>query len=440
MDKEKLKAFALKWIFTWAWLIMVVFILFNIWFKPFFNIVLLLFIAGAFYNAWLTEKERYVQKLFLKEDFTPEKSRVFYWAYFAEGLILLASLHFLYKGFTTVTGVTESFFNVAPASVLGAVITSVSFLVSLAVCVGMMIILYLVSNSTKNRQLIITYLILDFFILMPFNFMFSYECNQQENLNLYYANSLPGFHDQLRPHVQKKFEKAKFSFDSMNIKLRNYDSSIARIERSMDETSIKYESRRNTSTNGKDSARYEALRNEVQNTGKKKISAFQDARDNGESSVIKVYYHKAEEEKLKHDSVGNIIKRVNNGSISKKHLPDTVLTMRQLLLELYNSDSILQRDNAIIMSKQRLDVTKEAVTDGFFNMLQGLFCWALKDNTWAAPEDKVITITPAQAEWNAELPKKRWFCFFFALTIDIFPLVIALVVQFWAKRKQKHGT
>jgi len=440
MDTGKLKAFALKWTFSWAWLITIIFILFNIWFKPVFNFVLILFIAGAFYNAWLNEKERYVQKLFLKEDYKIEKGKVFYWAYFAEGLILLASLHFLYKGFTTVTGVTESFFNIPSGSTWAAVLITVSFLVALAVCIGMMIILYLISNSFNNRQLIITYLVLDFFILMPFNFMFAYESNQQENLNQYYANSLPGFHDQLRPRVQMKCEKAKFSLDSMNAKLKNDESSIAWETSYIKQMSTQYEAQRNQSTNAKDSARYESKRNEAQAAAEGRIATLRNARSAGASPRITADYIVAEREKQQYDNVGYLIRKMNNGRISKKYLADTVLAIRKELLELYNSDSTSQRDTAILMSKQKLDVTRESVTDGFFIMLQGLFSWALKESKEDGPNMAITGITPAQAEWNAELPKKRWFCFFFALTIDIFPLAIALVIQFRAKRKQQYDS
>ena len=205
MNDFSWQRFVVRWLLPYrAPGFVLLFIVLNLWFKPVFNIILFLCVAGAFAIAWLNEKDKYTVRLFYDEPFNPKKDNLSLIIAIIEGLILLVGLHFLYKGFTSVTGVTEQLFDAKISGGLFYVISAVSFITAFAVITGMMVLLYMISNTLYNRRLIIFYLLTDVLILMPFNFMFSYENNQQESLTQFYAGSMPRLYDQLLPGLQKK--------------------------------------------------------------------------------------------------------------------------------------------------------------------------------------------------------------------------------------------
>src|SRR6202012_2642143 len=110
MPETDMAAFIRKWIFKNAWIMALVFIFFNTWFKAIFNIVIVLFFAAIFYGDWLTEQDKLAKHLFREEPLPAKKDGIYYWGFLSELAILLIGLHFLNKGFVTVTGMSEKIF------------------------------------------------------------------------------------------------------------------------------------------------------------------------------------------------------------------------------------------------------------------------------------------------------------------------------------------
>ena len=132
-------------------------------------------------------------------------------------------------------------------------------------------------------------------------------------------------------------------------------------------------------------------------------------------------------------SVEPVVKLLNNGKIDKDVLYDTVMYVKSIFIEIYDTDSSVRKDTGVIRSFERLTVKKEQNTDGFFNLMKQLTFWALKPELLSNEGKKEST--RAQTEWNESLPKKRFFCFLFSILIDLFPLLIALSFLIYSKQK-----
>jgi hypothetical protein len=437
MADQHLKDFFLKWLFKRAWLIALVMIVFNIWFKPIFNIVILLFWAGAFYNDWLSEKEKFVQNLFYEKEFNPKRNGVFWFGFIIELMILMVGLHFLFKGFTTVTGVSEQWLDRDNDQGLTSIILSVSFIIALAIIIGMMLLLYKISNSSRNRQLVITYIIIDVLILMPFNFMFSYENNQKENLALFYTDQLQPLYDKMLPRLKSRWEGAWTYYQKSSIRNNNIDSAIREKQTELNDIRVRLNGELLLVT--EENPRHEIIRGirQDQRNIERTIVRLEKSKD---TTVYKTAtaHALANKDYVKLNSVQSIITGLHNGKIPKKNIYDSIMAGRNIFQELYNADTILKADTAVSNAMSRLMVVKESPTDGFFALLKDLFSWALKQGNYlpVVSTNRYNQLSAAQLEWNVGLPQKRWFCFMFSLVIDIFPLIIALSFIFFTKQKK----
>jgi hypothetical protein len=411
------KKFLIRWSLSRAGLIALVFVCINL-----------------FYNSWLSEKEKYVTKLFFDERIHTSKGPVFWVAFLIELLVLIVGLHYLYKGFSTVTGITEQWFNIKSNSPLATLLLSVGFIIALAIIMGMMLILYKITNSFRNRKLIITYILVDIFILMPFNFMFSYENNQKENLALFYSDAMPPLYDKLLAEVTIRRDKSGSDYNIIDNKNQSVQDDITQKKKDNDTAKAIFQ-RTNMEGLTQDQI-YTIIANynrEIRNNNKE-IKALENKID----STVFNLKEKRDKYTGAYDSllrIEPVIKGINNGRIKKADLYDTLITAKRVFLEVFNRDTSLRNDSTILYQIEKLQVTKEPPVDGFFNLLHDLFRWALKDSNVEASHDDKFIFTKAQKQWNEMLPKKRWFSFLFSILIDVFPLILALCYIHYARQK-----
>lgn len=427
--------FFVKWIMKRAWLICLLLIIFNIWFKSIFNLVIVFFLLGDFYNSWLNHKDRLQNHLFFNPPFQPEKKGVYWWGFFFEGLVLLVGLHFLYKGFTTVTGVTEGWFEWAPEGTVAQIVSSISFMIAVAVVGVMMLLLYKISNTAKNRTLIIIYIIVDVVLLMPFNFMFAYECNQKENLNQYYAEAIPPIYEQLQSRVDVQMKSSGTALAHVNRKNERIDNEIKKLEDKIESIRQQRDAIRTQTTDQSKSEELWGLLKDERAAEK----AIRNRASQRDTSVRTAVLH--EQDSLNRaglDAIRPIYLGILNDTIAKKHMADRLAKAKKILKTIYEADPQLQSDTALSRWMDQLKVIKETPMEGFFAMMQQCFQWALKEEYWGKVAGAQPTnLTDAQQHWNEQLPRKRLFCFLFALAIDIVPLIIALSFLLYAKQLKK---
>jgi len=433
--KPKLANFLTDILFKFSWLIILVLVLTGIFFKPIVYVIIIPLITGIIYNAWILRKNKFVTRLFIDEYFVDNDKPVFWIVTIIELLILLVGLHFLFKGFSTVTGINENLFNMQ----LNKFSFSVSFLLAVAVVGGMLVILYQIKHSSKNKRLILIYILVDIFILFPYNFIFSYENCVKDNISQYYANVMPQLYDKLNTELGNR---KGIAFD----KFRPIEENNGRIKEDVKEikANIEDENSKYQSLNLSEMDKY--ARNDAINGHKKTIRDYNRKIKERESKIdnsidsLKSNFKKFDALSYMLNTLSPIVKGINSNKIKKEDLYDSVVNAKKIFIQIYTSDTLLKKDTVISFLINKLQVIPESPTDGFFNLLKDLFNWALKDeysnHTNSNLKDDIKNTNKAQQEWEDLTPQKRWFSFLFAILIDIFPLLITLCYIHFTKTKR----
>jgi len=433
--RPQLKKFLTDILFKFSWLIILVLVLTNIFFKPIINIITIPLIVGIIYNAWLTKKNKFVTKLFVDEDFVDNEKPVFWIVTTIEFLILMVGLHFLFKGFSTVTGVSENLFNLQITNFP----LSVSFILALAVVIGMLVILYKIKHSSKNKRLILIYILVDIFILFPYNFIFSYENCLKDNISHYYANAMPQLYDKLNTELAKRKEFANDKYRPIETNNQHIKDDVKEIKSEIENENTRYQALNLSEMD--EYARRDAQRrhNETIRECNRKIRV-RESKINNLVDSLKSNFKKYDTLSYTLNSLSTIVKGINNSKIKKEDLYDSVVNAKKYFIQIYNADTLLSKDTVISNLMNKLQVVTESPTDGFFNLLKDLFSWALKDeysihsNTNLKDQGKYLN--QAQLEWEDLTPQKRWFSFLFAILIDVFPLIITLCYIHFIKHKR----
>lgn len=438
--RPQLKNFLTDILFKYSWLIILVLVLTNIYFKPLINLITIPLITGIIYNAWLGKKNKYVTKLFVDEDFVDNEKSVFRIVTAIEFLILMAGLHFLFKGFSTVTGVSENLFNLNIKNLP----LSVSFILAVAVVTGMLVILYKIKHSSRNKKLILIYILVDIFILFPYNFIFSYENCVKDNISHYYANAMPQLYDRMSTDLAKEKGMANSKLDPVIKKNNRIKEEIGDLKSEIETENTRFSNLDLDNKNGdqryteiKDHNKIiKDLRTKIKNK-EGEIDISVDTLSSKSDQIIRLV-----------DSLlpilGPTIKGIQNNKITKANLYDSIINAKKIFIEIYNSDIVLQKDTVVLSLMNKLQVVPESPTDGFFNLLKDLFSCALKDeyaiHSNTNLNDQGKNLNKAQLEWEDLTPQKRWFSFLFAILIDVFPLIITLCYIHFVKYKRNKTT
>lgn len=433
--KPKLGKFLTDVLFKFSWLIILVLVLTGIFFKPIVYLIIIPLITGIIYNAWISRKNKFVTKLFIDEYFVDNDKPVFWIVTIIEFLILLVGLHFLFKGFSTVTGVNENLFNLQ----LNKMSFSVSFLLAVAVVGGMLIILYQIKHSSKNKRLILIYILVDIFILFPYNFIFSYENCVKDNISQYYANAMPQLYDRLNTELSERTKTSGLKLSPVvnkNIRIQNDIDALKRDKETENQNYLTLSSQ-TQDPNEKNVIAYN--HNKELNKLNKRIIEKENQIDKRVDS-LKAYNDNYISLSNTLTSLNPIIKGIQNNKIKKENLYDSVVNAKKIFIEVFSSDTLLKKDTSITNYMNKLQVIPESPTDGFFNLLKDLFNWALKDeyskHTNSNLKDDIKDTNKAQQEWESLTPQKRWFSFLFSILIDVFPLLITLCYIHFTKTKR----
>jgi len=434
-NNEDIKSWLVRWAFRYGWLVVLVLLLTNLLFRPVMNIVVILLIAAVAFNAWSKDTRRLEHRIFPDDPIPVDRGKVYWYVFAIESLVLLVGLHFYYKGITSMSGITETWFNMGHRGGTGFIATvfSVAFMMAVAVVATMLVLLYFISHTPRNMTLIMVYIFIDVFIVMPYNFRFSYENNQKEGITTYYSGAITPLYNILTKRQAPRQDAAERDYDKVRGRNASIDSSLAERDSKINQLTTEYYSQWPTITNDTMRRRYtydfsiaiKRLKDEKRTIGRQK-----------DTTVSRLEERKLHEERIsdKLDSITPIVKGLENGKIEKKDLYDSVINAAKVFQSIIPLDSGLVKDSSVARLMSRLEVVQEPSDKGLGKLLHGWMIWILKDGDRDGAAGSAVT--SAQQEWNEQLPTLRTSSFLFSILIDIIPLLLALTYNIYARQRK----
>lgn len=389
------------------------------WFHPFMYGFLVLLIISWIYGSWLTVQE----KFFWKEQFdfdTRDWALWFVWV--IEAIFLLIALYFLNKGLSTITGAEQLF---------GSSWILISRVMSFGFIIFMAFLLQLIKSTERIRMFVFLYILLDFLVLMPFNFMYMFEAKQRDDLADFHGRVIPTLYTRLDSRISVKVGELDKRLDQPKSKetgrlkeLEAKSKSIKQLEEELidrqEEQDIQYNSARDRTI--------KRLEQELKALTKRRdqLSIAQ----NSALDQINTEKNRYTESRASLTAIKDTVNRIRNGISGSELKINTVSSCKNRLLQLVNQDPYFLQDSVILRAQEKLSIEASSRTEAFFQLLHDLFRPLLKEKS---ADVGLVVEKKVEPEWQALQPSVRWFSFLAALLIDVIPLLAVLVYRLYSR-------
>ncbi|MBC8155536.1 MAG: hypothetical protein H7Z72_21830 [Bacteroidetes bacterium] len=387
------------------------------WFHPYMYGLLVLLIISWIYSSWLTVQEQF----FWKEEFNFNLRDWTLWAvWLIECIFLLIAFYFLNKGLLTITGAEQAF---------GFSWILISEVMSIGFILFMFYLLRIIKKVERIRLFVFLYILLDFLVLMPFNFMYMFEAKQRDDLADFYAGIIPTLYTRLDSRISAKIGELdknliqpKSKESGIKKKYENKKLEIKQLEDNLIERQKEQE------------IEYNEARARIIKRLERELKAATNSRDNLNATQIPVLEQINIDKKRYTDyrdsltAIKDTVNRIRNGiSVSELKI-NTISACKNRLLQLVNQDPYFLQDTLILRAQEKLSIEASSRTEAFFQLLHDLFQPLLKEKPTAAG---LIVEKKVDPEWQALQPSVRWFSFLAALLIDVIPLLAVLVYRLY---------
>jgi hypothetical protein len=413
--------FAFIWALRIIWAILIPVFIAGVLFPKMSAWIYILLFLSLSLNAYFVHKDKKTLHLF-RVNALPEKTKIIIrrLAVSVEIIFMFIATYILSKGLETITGVQEKIFGIP--------FIDLSLAMAIGIGLALFWLLFAIGNTYK-RAFIVAYIILDLLILMPFNFMFIFEKNQNENLTAFHANELPILYSRVNKIYSDKFSDASKIADistGYTEVLNKKDSSL----KSEREDLIKKKS-------------------EADKNGDKTVSDYA-ARDiKRKEREIRINESKKndtlnEAKKYQKDEYGLIVtelKRLRQNidtikkSSNRTSLFINVSIVKEALLSKIG-DSLKKTDTAIARAVSVLQIKPQPPTEALLLLYKDIFSFSRWKGTTKDSLALPLSKTPDEV-WGDKLVQLRWYSFSPSVLIDIIPLMIALFLG-WMKKQENE--
>ncbi|MCF0070822.1 hypothetical protein LZD49_10090 [Dyadobacter sp. CY261] len=389
------------------------------WFQPFMYGLLVLLIISWIYASWMTVQEQF----FWEEKFDFDTSDWALWfVWVIEGVFLLIALYFLNKGLLTITGAEQAF---------GLSWTPISMVMSVGFILFMFYLLLIIKKEERIRMFVFLYILLDFLVLMPFNFMYMFEAKQREELADFHGSTIPTLYTRLVSRISSKVGELEKSYGLVSAlesgRIVDYQAKVSEI-RQMDEEIAELRDQQRLD--------YSPARNEILQRLKREQTALIKKRNQlntGHSSEVAQAGAEKDRFVEARKTITGLkvaVDSIQNGIAGNELKINTISACKNRLIQLVNQDPYFRQDSLILLAQAKLSIEASSRTEAFFQLLHDLFQPLLKENTTSP----ILAVAKkADPEWLALQPSIRWFSFLAALLIDAIPLLAVLVYRLYSR-------